>query len=466
MILDEGKAAAIPDFHTDTRTIPYWFGRDGDLKFMNPANKIRSVALNWVAIFEGYAQYHPTAVGRWLKGMYRRPVSEHTLYNKNVLAHYSFHRTLSFMFPEHVHTFDTVMAELGLDPFGPETQNLTHPAGIGVAGAMAAIEHFKRDKWNQLGDEDGIKANFKNYSDYTGYQPVNTHVTLKDPDRWQPNTVYDKVSRYTAQTFIVPQAARHKPLNGLDVSMLRFPHPTGEWKTDQPGYMDKTDEVIEVQKSLTDHQKMVAEHFEEKLKLDPAMAHYLRHAFNHSIDAYLQVSAMANSALVDAVAAAWASKTRYDGVRPFSSIRLLYGDNKIRGWGGPGKGTIRLTGREWRSYLVTDAHPEYPSATSCFCHAFVAALRAYNLGNDSLYNYTVTYEPGSSVIEPGHTPASTVVLGPYETLTQFSTECGMSRLYAGVHFRNAIDASAVTCGQIGEAAYRKMMKLISGNSDD
>jgi hypothetical protein len=45
------------------------------------------------------------------------------------------------------------------------------------------------------------------------------------------------------------------------------------------------------------------------------------------------------------------------------------------------------------------------------------------------------------------------VLGPWQTWTAFAHECGMSRLWGGVHFMAAITAGHNLCHPIGELCY-------------
>jgi hypothetical protein len=107
-------------------------------------------------------------------------------------------------------------------------------------------------------------------------------------------------------------------------------------------------------------------------------------------------------------------------------------------------------------------HPEYPSGSAAFCSAHAQSARRF-LGSDAL-NWSVAAPRGSSVIEPGVTPARDIVLGPWATWTQFETECGLSRLWGGVHFRGAIVEGHPLGRAIGEQAYLFMKRHIEGNA--
>ena len=133
----------------------------------------------------------------------------------------------------------------------------------------------------------------------------------------------------------------------------------------------------------------------------------------------------------------------------------------MSGWGGPGKGTVRLPGREWRSYLNTANHPEYPSGSACFCAAHAQASRRY-LGSDS-FGWSVPTPAGSSAIEPGVTPAQDIVLGPWVTFTEFEQVCSQSRVFGGVHFTAAIEEGQKLCRPIGDLAFEFVDGHIKGN---
>jgi hypothetical protein len=157
-------------------------------------------------------------------------------------------------------------------------------------------------------------------------------------------------------------------------------------------------------------------------------------------------------------------KTIHDAVRPFSAIRMLYKNQRVRAWGGPGKGTVNdMPGEEWLSYLNVADHPEYPSGSAAFCGAHTQAARRF-LGDDNL-GWNITYAPGSSVIEPGVTPAAPFVLS-LPTWTDFEDRCGISRMYAGVHFRSAVRPAQLLGREVGDIAYEFVKAHIDGTIGD
>ncbi|HET6214168.1 MAG TPA: hypothetical protein VFE14_14990 [Micromonosporaceae bacterium] len=131
-------------------------------------------------------------------------------------------------------------------------------------------------------------------------------------------------------------------------------------------------------------------------------------------------------------------------------------------WGGPGQGTVNdLPGNQWRSYLNTADHPEYPSGSATFCAAHAQAARRF-LGTDNVQLF-FPVAAGSSRIEPGITPATNLLLS-WTTWTDFARDCGMSRLWGGVHFKASITNGAAFGGQFGDMAYEFVQRHINGQS--
>ena len=70
---------------------------------------------------------------------------------------------------------------------------------------------------------------------------------------------------------------------------------------------------------------------------------------------------------------------------------------------------------------------------------------------------------GSSSAEPGMTPKGNLTL-KFATWTQFSQECGQSRVDAGLHFPFAVKASGDLCGTFGTSAYEYVLRLVNGTA--
>jgi hypothetical protein len=162
-----------------------------------------------------------------------------------------------------------------------------------------------------------------------------------------------------------------------------------------------------------------------------------------------------------AVIAAWHHKVEYDAVRPISAVRHVYGSRPVTAWGGPGMGTVNdIPADEWRTLLPTGDHPEYPSGSSTMCAAAAQAARHY-FGDDVL-DWRFTFPAGSTLTEPGITPANDIELH-FPTWTDFTTKCANSRVWAGVHFQKTVERSEVFGKQFGDMAHEFVQRHIRGD---
>jgi len=319
------------------------------------------------------------------------------------------------------------------------------------------IGFFEHDGFNSLGDEGGVIYNRVPYSDYTGYEPKNTPFDLQDPDRWQPLLDKDPFYQLKHQAFITVGAGNYKTF-ATDVRDVDVSAPRETLARDRRKYERKTRDIIKASEDLTDFQKMSAEFWDNKFSSFGTIARFIA---GDDLDHFVGTETLLNLALVDGIAAMWYYKRQFDTVRPTTAVHYLKGNDNIRAWGGPFQGTVNMRGREWKSYLRTDAHPEYPSGTTCLCTIFAQSMRLWS-GTNNL-NFTIVRPARSSVIEPGLTPANDVVL-TYPTYTHMAEECGISRFWGGVHFTEAIDEASRECGVVGTKAFNRFKRYLDGDN--
>lgn len=436
------------------------------LREVSPGGNDASIILRVLAMvdnawFDAIAPYHPTAVGVYSE-LGRRPASESaTNRNKNVAALYASYRVLMSLLPQNADDWRRMMTSVGLDP-DDVSMDRTTPVGIGNRAGFAVVAAREHDGMNQLGDEGERKYDRKPYADYTGYRPVNTAYELVDAGRWQPNVVTRGNGIFSVQQFVTPQYRLTRPYAYDEPSWFQSPVPDKSNPYDNPdGYKAQADEVLSISANLTDEQKMTAELFDDKLIGLGGVSGFILMTRGLTLDEFVQNDFIVHMAAFDAGIAIWNEKFRHDAVRPFTAIRYLYGDAPVTAWGGPGRGTVSdLPASEWRSYLSTADHPEYPSASACFCTAFAQGMRRF-LGSDTL-GYVLPVFRGASRVEPGVTPKRTLVLGPWETWTDLVNDCAMSRVWGGVHFRSSIEVSKAMCGEFGDLAYEFVQGHLEG----
>ncbi|MBB3060288.1 vanadium-dependent haloperoxidase [Microbulbifer rhizosphaerae] len=412
------------------------------------------------AWFDASAPYHPTAVGVYSR-LGRRPLSEsETNTNINIAILYASYRVLSSLLPQRTPVWRKMLTDIGLDP-DDDSVDLATPVGIGNAAGLGVVRGRARDGMNQLGDESERAFNPMPYMDYTNYRPINSAYRLFDPSRWQPDLQRKGMGLYKIQQFVTPQYALTEPYSYQAPQRFNMPPPYASNHWNYPAYKQQADEVLAASADLNDERKLKAELFDNKIESLGFSALSTAISRGLSLQETIELDFLISMAAHDAGIVIWQEKRRYDAVRPFSAIRYLYGDEWVSAWGGPGRGTIRLPANQWKSYLEEADHPEYPSASTCFCAAHAQAARRY-LGTDVL-NWEFSKAAGSSHVEPGITPAEDTILR-FDTWTDFVSDCGQSRVWAGVHFQAAVDVSTQMCDVFGDMAHEYLSSLIDGSA--
>jgi hypothetical protein len=413
------------------------------------------------AWYDATAPYNYPAVGvytrlGWPNGK-AAPASNAAM---NVALLYASYRVLVELLPRRAETWRDMLIVAGLDPDDDSTDP-TSPVGIGNLAGMGVVEGRRNDGMNQVGNADGRMYNYEPFSDYTGYQPVNTAYKLFAPSRWQPDVQRVGLGIYKVQQFVTPQWALVEPYAYADPNVYTFPVPINSKWFFKKRYRQQADEVLAASAALDDEKKLTAELFDDKIRGLGFAAVFAALSQGMSLFEFVQFDFLTNMAAFDAGIVVWREKRVHDAVRPFSAIRFLYGDKLVQAWGGPGQGTQSLPASEWKSYLEEADHPEYPSASTCFCAAHAQSARRFQ-GNDTL-GWPVEFPAGSSRIEPGITPASDTTLF-FPTWTDWAADCGQSRVWAGVHFQAAVDEAAAVCPLFGDLAYDYLVSLVNGTA--
>ncbi|KAJ9471189.1 hypothetical protein DIPPA_70218 [Diplonema papillatum] len=434
-------------------------GRDITPNSADPTLLLHAVTIMNTAMFDATCPYQETAVGVYSR-IERRPEAEWTTRNLNTAILYAAYVSFIDILPKRKPDVGAVMTRIGLevDTDLIDTTDLTTAVGIAWTAATNVTNGRRNDGMNAKGDANRNR-NLRTYEDTTDYTPVNNAYDLKNPSRWQPAMQLMRTGKYLIQQFVTPQAGITEPFSYANPNAWQTPEPTKSNARNWRDYRKQAEEVLEASAALTDEQKVTAELFDDKVQ-SLAFSIFAR-ARGQSAMRFQHADFVMNMATFDAAIFMWNEKRRWDTVRPFSAIRYLYGSRNVKAWGGVGEGNVTMRGQDWESYMPVGDHPEYPSGSTCLCHAHAQAARLY-FGGDDL-NWERPFAAGSSKIEPGVTPANDVVLS-FPTWTDFADQCGKSRMYAGVHFQDAIDAAADICGQFGGFAFSYYDALLNGTA--
>lgn len=411
-----------------------------------PILTARALAVAHTCIFDAWAAYDAVADGVHWTAPLRQPESERTEANKAEAISFAAHLALSDLFPGQQALFDARLSELGYVSPGPA-------GAVGIAACTWVLVMRHGDGANQLGDlAPGA------YTDYTGYAPVNTADRIVDPNRWQP-----LVSPGGSQQFLTPHWGRVAPF-AIDVVSLRppsppsFPHGT---------YIKELNQILHFSAKLDDRSKMIAEYWADGPGTVTPPGHWslfaqaMSRRDGHTLDEDVQMFFLLGNAMLDASIAVWECKREYDFARPVTAIRFFHAGKPVRAWAGPGGGTSLIDGREFASYIPTPPFAEYVSGHSTFSAAGAEILRRVT-GSDR-FGESVTFLPGSSVVEPGTTPTRPVTLA-WATFSQAADEAGLSRRYGGIHFESG-DLEGRTLGRdVGTAVWTRAQRYVDGTA--
>jgi hypothetical protein len=428
-----------------------------------PPMVARALAIVHTSMYDAWAAYDATGVGTQLGGALRRPPGERTRANKERAVSVAAYRALVDLFPSEQPIFDDLMQQLRLDPADQST-NTTTAVGIGNVATAAVLSFRHHDGSNQLGDlAPGA------YSDYTGYQPVNSPSNVTDPNRWQPLLVVDSKGEATTQQFVAPQWGLVQPFaltSGAQFRPAAVPN-----LYPGTGYEQQAQEVIDYSANLTDEQKAIVEYWADGpgSELPPGhwalFAQWVSGRDSHTVDDDVRMFFALTNALLDVSIAVWDCKRTFDYVRPITAIRFLMAGQLIRAWGGPFKGTQTIPGEQWQAYqtsaVPTPAFPEFTSGHSGFSAAAAEVLRSYT-GSDA-FGYSVAIKAGTSRVEPGAVPASDIMLA-WSTFSEAADQAGISRRYGGIHFKEGDLQSRAMGRKVGAQAWIKAQTYFAGSA--
>ena len=133
--------------------------------------------------------------------------------------------------------------------------------------------------------------------------------------------------------------------------------------------------------------------------------------------------ALTGAGINDALITCFAGKYTHSVVRPVTYIQEVMGHTT------------------WNSFLVTPAHPEYTSAHSSLSMAaahVIERMFGYNMSfTDHTYDYL------------GYAPRT------YPTIFDIAVEAGISRFYAGIHYKKSITAGLEQGNKVGINIFSK-----------
>jgi hypothetical protein len=360
------------------------------------------LAIAVTSMFDAWAAYDNKAVGTRLGSSLRRPPAERTRANKEKAIAYAMYRALLDLFPEDAEWLTEQMRKQGLDPKDAST-DLSTPQGVGNVAAAALINYRHNDGANQLGNEVG--SNGKPYSDYTFYRPVNPPDKIKDPDCWQPIPFDNGKGGKVTYGFLTPHWYRVKPFALKSSDQFR-PDPPPKIGSEQ--LKKEVDEVLNYNGNLTLEQKAIIEFMRDGPSSTGQSGHWLRFAQavsrrdKYNLDQDVKLFFAVGNVAFDAFIAAWEAKRYYDSSRPWTLIRHYYGEQMVRGWGGPRGGFVMMQAVNWHPYSpYTFITPPFPGYVSGHSTVSAACAKSLELFTGSDYFGATEVRHAGELTEPG-----------------------------------------------------------------
>jgi hypothetical protein len=395
-----------------------------------PTVSSRLLAIPVYAMYNAWAAYDAHAIGSIPEAFVRQPLMKERARQAKAMSYAMFHAH-TFAFPQEIEVASRFMRELGYDP-DHSAKNPATPEGVGRLAAEAVISERRHDGANHLGDEVG--SNGEPFSDFTYYRSANPATEIIEPNRWQPIAFSNGKGGTITPDFLTPHWYRVKPYALSRPDQFRAPPPP---RIGSDQLLRDVKEVIDLNANLTAEQKALVEFMRDGPRSPGQAGHWLVFAKlvserNHyDVDQDTKMFFLVACCALDAFIASWETKRYYDTSRPWTLVHHYFKGQDIRGWGGPGRGTVSLRGENWLPYspatFVTPPFPGYVSGHSTVSAACAEGLRLYT-GNDE-YGAKLIRHAGE-LTEPGYETEATLEL---PTFTICAEMAGKSRILGGYH---------------------------------
>jgi hypothetical protein len=396
-----------------------------------PTVSSRLLAIPVYAMYDAWAAYDSRAIGTIPEAFVRQPQTQDIRARQAKAMSYAMFHAHTFAFPEEIEIASRFMRELGYDPDLPAKDPAT-PEGLGRFAAEAVIADRRHDGANHLGDEVGSSG--EPFSDYTYYHPVNPATEIIDPNYWQPIAFSDGKGGTVTPGFLTPHWYRVKPYALTRPDQFRAPPPP---RVGSDQLFREAKEIVDLNASLSAEEKALVEFMRDGPRSTGQAGHWLyftklvSERDHYDIDQDTKMYFLTASCALDAFIASWETKRYYDTSRPWTLAHYYFKGQDVRGWGGPGKGTVTLKGENWQPYspatFITPPFPGYVSGHSTVSAACAEGLRLFT-GSDQ-YGVKLIRRAGE-LTEPGYETEATLEL---PTFTICAEMAGRSRLLGGYH---------------------------------
>ncbi|CAN0096425.1 unnamed protein product [Ectocarpus sp. 4 AP-2014] len=341
------------------------------------------------------------------------------------------------------------------------------PWGLGRAYAHEIWDYLgARDGWNADGSMGGREFNRVPFigdfsmtdsarNSWTRYIPRNSPYEFTTVKKWQPLKESDGLGYVSTQEHVTPHIGSTGRYFGF--SSTEDEEDFSSRKVDGPDYLNRYDQVVRdvldesIMTADAPYKQFAGSFFDNKFtSLIPLkIAYFLSGELfgfaaqpettkeDYTETDFYQITIEVQLAIYNGILLTWKEKIRHDRPRPPSMIRHLRGDELVETYAGPDQGVQTMKASEWKPFIWTMPHSEYPSASACLCEGFARQVENF-LGDDKI-------EPALQ-FPPGPPPAGLNASLEFASSSEISQVCGDSRVWGGMHFAGAVLAGAELCG--------------------
>eukprot|EP00536_Pseudo-nitzschia_multiseries_P018310 jgi/Psemu1/70504/estExt_Genemark1.C_23710002 len=461
--------------------IPLAFPFIGEIvKFETPI-QFRLAQIHGSSVYNVAAKYHPHALNIWGQDTNRicqdGDQEALKLHNEVAIA-YAFYYSAVEIVPWSkpvlqpiLESFGILVSNLDIEPVDPST-----PWGLAKIVVDEMTASVVEDGWNADGslsndynelpysDFDLVGENGEVYSKYkvkAKKKKKKNNNSNSNQWHWQPLLESDGKGYFTKQEHVTPFCGFTGRLYGMNreyYNSFTSPKPIYDYKKEARYVLRKTKKM-----ASNDLQKMMLEYYDSKFtSILPLQIDWSIKSGMNNFDFWYNDMVLVNT-MYDATLLVWKEKVVHNAVRPTTVVHELVGEEKVETYAGPFKGVDQVKGTDWQPFVRTMPHAEYPSGSACICTAFAETLQLMTGTDDIAIPLTADFVAGSSKTEPGVTPAMDITV-TYTKWSEIAKDCGLSRLYGGMHFKDSITAGNELCSGFVGPVVNNAELLLAGNS--
>lgn len=253
-----------------------------------------------------------------------------------------------------------------------------------------------------------VAAAVFNWSETDGYKNADPYTPPVKDGLWVPTTAGAKA--------VAPYWGKNRTLVKGSITNTQPAAPISYSTEPNSDFYKMAKYVYDVSQTLTDDQKAMAMFWRDVPGVS-SPGHWLSilqqvvGKTNSRLDKAAIAYALTGASIHDAVISCWKTKYEHNLVRPITYIRNVMGH------------------ATWNTFIGTPSHPEYSSGHAVLSSAGATAMKEVFGNGVSITDHTYDYM--------GLAPRT------YSSFAAIAEEAAISRIYAGIHFKETVDLGLI-----------------------